>query len=196
MGRMHAIDPQPAVRGRDPQGRRIARWSTALYALGQLIDLFLTYLATPALGREANPLVAQLGLGWPFVLVWALMTTLMMFAWQSWLWRRLLHRLPPRPMPYAGFYRRLLIGQDRDRVHDWRQFVMAVILGAAVILAYAVIASKLLTCLWNFAVLAVGLQVTDMAVILLAKHVIAAAIGLLMLFLYPYNLQRRRLIAA
>ena len=119
----------------------------------------------------------------------------MMFALQSWLGRRLLQRLPPRPMPYARFYRCLLIGQDRDRVHDWRQFVMAVMLGAAVILAYAVIASKLLTCLWNFAVLAVGLQVTDMSVVLLAKHVMAAAIGLLMLFLYPYRLQRRLLSA-
>lgn len=41
---------------------------TVLFTLLTMSDIFLTWLNTPDLSREANPLVANLGYGWPVLI--------------------------------------------------------------------------------------------------------------------------------
>ena len=170
---------------------RLAVRSTLLYVLGHVLDLMTTYLLSPELAREANPLVARYGLGWGFILASAAATSLLMLGVQWWAWQTLVGRFPGRTVAYRPFYRAILYGRAQGRGPRRGRTIRGALLGVLIITAYALITAKLLTGAWNLLLLGAGAPGIGIALVTLVKNGIAAAVGLLMFFLYPYRLYRR-----
>lgn len=169
----------------------LAAKSTLMYVLGHLLDLLTTYLITPDLSREANPMVSRYDLGWTYILVSAGVTSVIMLAAQFWLWRRLLQRFPTGQTGYRGFYHRLLYGSEPGRAADTSSLMKGALMGVIGITAYAVITAKLLTALWNLLILIFGLHIDAFVATILLKNGVAATVGLFMFFGFPYLLYRR-----
>ena len=173
--------------------KRLAHQSTLVYVLGHAVDLLTTYLGTPDLAREANLVIARFGYGWSYILMSALVTSLLMWALQSWLWRRILLAFPDSPLAYKPFYRRMLFGAHTQSRRDIKSYAAGALVGIACILAYSVITSKLLTCVWNLSLLTSDARGHFIVEFILLKNVIAAAVGLGMFFITPYRLHRSML---
>lgn len=171
----------------------LAGKSTLLYILGHLLDLITTYLFTPDLTHEANPVIAVLGFGWSYILVSAAVTSAIMLAAQLWLWRSLLQRLPAERRSYSDFYHALFHGNVGKGRNDGKELLKGILIGILSITTYAVIAAKLLVGLWNLLILLIGLQVDDFVTAMLIKNGLAACFGLAQFFIYPYYLHRRLL---
>jgi len=168
----------------------LAGKSAILYIGGQILDLITTYRLTPWLGRESNIVVAQLGLGWGYVLGSAAVLTLVMTLALFWMWPRLLQRFPDPALDYRGFYHRVLYDSDEGSPIEGPTKVSGVFIAITCFLGYALITDKLLAGVWNLSLM-IGVRPMTFGLMLVVKGAIAAAVGLVMFFLYPYLLHRR-----
>jgi len=162
----------------------LAGKSTILYVLGQILDLSTTFLLSPNLARETNVLVALYGFGWDFLLLSALVASLTMLAGQFWMWHRLVRRFPDEQLGYGRFYRHIL-GKTANARHASGP---GAVLGIVCITLYGLIAAKLLAGLWNLSILAFAATTDSIIRLVLLKNALAAIVGLLMFFFYPYFL--------
>lgn len=158
--------------------------------LGHLLDLVTTYVLSPDLERESNVMVDRFGFGWGYILTMAAVSSLVMLAVLSWMWPRLLARFPDAECSYGRFYRRVLYGAGPGQAGDRKRFTTGALIGVICIAAYAAIATKLLTGVWNLCVLAFGVTTNYFFLLVAAKVVLAAGTGLVMFFWYPYRLHR------
>jgi hypothetical protein len=171
---------------------RIAVFSTGVYALGQAADLATTYWLSPVLDQESNLIVERFGWGWPGMLTFALVATVVMFLVQGWMWRRLLRLLPCRQMGYQSLYRRLLLGDSQPQEgYAFTSYLPGVLMGIAFVVAYAAIVSKLLAAGWNLALGAQWVEYAHPRFVLTVKNSLAASVGILSFFALPPVLNSR-----
>ncbi len=169
----------------------VAGKSTLLYVLGHMLDLITTYWLTPNLTRELNPVIAAYGLGWDYILVSALVTSLVMLAAQLWLWHRIFQRFPDTAVGYGRLYNRILGGTDASHTGRWTTFATGLLIGVVAVTCYALIAAKLFTGAWNLTILAMNPTVDSFVLIMFLKNALAGCIGFAVFCLYPYVLHRR-----
>lgn len=160
--------------------------STAIYVVAELIDLATTYLLSPDLALESNLLVRWYGFGWNQLLLVTAFSSVIMLIVQAWMWRRLFTFMPAYPVPYRSLYRDLLFGGPGS------SYAAGALMGLAYIVAYALIASKLLTCVWNLTLLNDPASTQLFLHVMLTKNLLAAGFGLGMFYLYPFFLNRRQ----
>lgn len=166
--------------------RAYAGISTAIYVVAELIDLATTYLLSPDLALESNLLVRWYGFGWNQLLLVTAFSSVIMLIVQAWMWRRLFTFLPAHPVSYRSLYRILLFGGPGAT------YAAGALMALAYMVAYALIASKLLTCAWNLTLLNDPASTQPFMRVVLAKNLLAAGFGLGMFYLYPFYLNRRR----
>ena len=162
-----------------------------LYVLGHVLDLITTYVVSPGLERETNVMVDVYGFGWSDILAMAVVTSVGTLAALRWMWPRLFDRFPATERSYGRFYRSLLYGTGSKPPRDGTEFATGALIGVICIAAYAAIATKLFTGIWNLSVLAFGVTTDHFLLLLVTKVCVAALVGLAMFFLYPYWLHRR-----
>ncbi|MEJ2401323.1 MAG: hypothetical protein P8Y52_08010 [Xanthomonadales bacterium] len=172
---------------------RYAGISSAVYFLAQLIDLGTTYLLSPDLRFESNVMIAKFGFGWSYLLISALLFSLVMVLIQIWMWRRLNRHLPDEQMAYTALYRRLLLGgsDGSSSQHETAQ-ARGATMGVAFVAAYAAIASKAITCAWNVMLIAGSAPTHPPLIVTATKSFLAAGFGLFMFFVVPFWLHRRQ----
>ena len=165
--------------------------STLIYGAAQLLDLATTYLLSPDLARETNLLVQRFDLGWPEMILGAALLTLLMFLAQNWAWRRLFKRLPDTPTTYKSLYGKLLREHPEAPANTQAKAdVIGISMGVVLIVAYAAIASKLMTVAWNISLLWVAVEFPSPLVFRLIRGLVAAAFGLVMFFVVPFWIGR------
>ena len=171
--------------------RAHAETSTALYIAGELIDLATTYLLSPDLARETNALVRWLGFGWTQLVLLSIVASMAMLLTQRWMWRRLFTRLPEHPVPYRFLYHALIFGNSA-KPSGLRSGSCAAgaLMGVAFVVAYALIASKLMTCAWNITLLTDPENPISLLFVVLSKNLLGAGFGLAMFYIYPYFLNQ------
>jgi hypothetical protein len=112
---------------------------------------------------------------------------------QFWMWRRLFKHLPDSQLAYKSFYRKLLFGESAHssglRI---KSYASGAIMAAAFVVAYAAIASKLITCGWNLMLLTTSVEIHPLIVVVTVKNVFAGGFGLFMFYIFPFWLHRRR----
>ena len=166
--------------------------STAIYIVGELIDVGATYILSPDLALETNIMVRRYGFGWSYIVLSAFLSSIIMLLIQFWMWRRLFKCLPDSELAYKPFYRKILVGESTPSsgLHI-KSYASGMIMAVAFIVAYAAIASKLITCGWNLMLLTASVEIYPLIVIMLVKNVFAAIFGILMFYVFPFLLHRR-----
>jgi hypothetical protein len=168
---------------------RIAMASSIFYLIFQILDIYFTYRITPNLHREANFLVARFDLGWKFVILSAIVASVIMFAAQFWVWKSLRRRFPADKQHYSAFYHHILYDEPSSKQnprHDTKGIVISILM----ILLYSLIASKFLVVIWNASVLFISIRAEAFTHFMLIKNILAGLFGLFMFFLYLYLLYR------
>jgi hypothetical protein len=116
-----------------------------------------------------------------------------MFLTLCWAWDRLFRRLPDGPTNYKSLYHELLRDHPEPPANtQWKSDVIGVSMGVVFVVAYAALASKLITVGWNISLLWFAVEYPSPLVFRLIKGVVAAAFGLLMFFVVPYWIMRSR----
>ena len=167
----------------------IARVSGLSYLILQILDIYTTYRITPDLHREMNIFVVRFDLGWEFIILSALVATLIMFAAQFWVWKTLVSKFPVETERYGQFYRHLFythVSNSKNLQHDMK----SIIAGILMILLYGLIAAKFLVVIWNASLLFFVLAVEDFKLLMLIKNLLAGLFGLFMFFVYLFRLHR------
>lgn len=165
--------------------------STILYALGHVLDLVTTYLVSPDLQRETNVMVERFGFGWGYILTAAVLTSAVMLAVLGWMWTCLVARFPASGYSYGRFYRSILYSPGPGSMADRSRFATGMFVGVICISAYAAITTKLITGIWNLAILAFGVTTDWFLLLVVVKACLAAGVGLVMFFWYPYRLYHK-----
>ncbi len=168
-----------------------AEKSTAIYIAGELIDLATTYALSPDLARETNALVRWLDFGWTQLVLLSIVASMVMLLTQRWMWQRLFTHLPRRPVPYRFLYHALIFG-DSVKPSGLRfvSYGAGALTGVAFVVAYALIASKLMTCAWNITLLIDPENSVSLLLVVLSKNLLAAGFGLAMFYIYPFFLNQ------
>ena len=121
----------------------------------------------------------------------AALFTLLMFLAQIWAWQRLFRRLPDTPTTYRSLYRKLLREHPEPPSDtQWKSDVIGISMGVVFVVAYAAIASKLMTVAWNISLMWFAVEYPSPLVFRLIKGAVAAAFGLLMFFVVPFWIMR------
>lgn len=170
---------------------RIAMTSSIFYLLFQILDIYITYQITPNLHREANILIARFDLGWAFVILSAIVATLIMFAAQFWVWENLRRRFPADKQHYSAFYHHILYDRTSSRQHA-RHDTKGIVLSILLILLYSLIAAKVLVVIWNASTLIFSIPVEAFSQLMLIKNILAGLFGLFMFFVYLYLLYKKQ----
>ena len=164
--------------------------SSIFYLIFQILDIYFTYRITPNLHREANILIARFDLGWKFVILSAIVASVIMFSAQFWVWKNLRRRFPADKQHYSAFYHHILYNQPSSKQnprHDTKGIVISILM----ILLYSLIASKFLVVVWNASVLFISIRAEAFTHFMLIKSILAGLFGLFMFFLYLYLLYRK-----
>ena len=171
--------------------RRIALISSLVYLVLQVLDVYVTYLITPDLHREANIMVARFDLGWRYIILSATIACLIMFIGQFWAWNKLVSRFPSGKQGYQVFYHHLLYDQRASSGSHTKHDLKGVLASITLIILNSLIAAKLLVVIWNLLILLFAIRVSDFTQVVLMKNVIAGFFGLFMFFVYPYLLHKQ-----
>jgi hypothetical protein len=167
--------------------------SAIIYVMGELIDLATTYLLSPDLALETNVLVRWFDFGWTHIVLAAFLASIIMSLVQFWMWRRLSTQLPDDQMTYKSLYRRLIVGDSAgSSANRFKSYAPGALMGIAFVVAYAAIASKLLTCVWNLLLLTASVDTESFLIVIGVKNVLAAMFGLVMFYVIPFLLNRKR----
>ena len=168
-----------------------AEKSTAIYIAGELIDLATTYILSPDLALETNALVRWLGFGWTQLVMLSIVASMVMLLTQRWIWRRLFTQMPDHPVPYMFLYHALIFGNSaKPPSLRPRSYSAGTLMGVAFVVAYALIASKLMTCAWNLTLLINPETTHSLLLMVLTKNTLAAGFGLAMFYIYPFFLNQ------
>jgi hypothetical protein len=65
-------------------------------------------------------------------------------------------------------------------------------MGVAFVVTYAAIASKLITCVWNLLLLTASVDTDSFLIAVGVKNVLAAVFGLVVFYVIPFFLNRKR----
>ena len=168
----------------------LTRYSVEIFVLGHVIDLATTYRLTPNLSQEVNVISSHHGLGWTYILLAAVLSTVALQIASSWMWRHVVNRFPRNRRGYMQFYSCILFGTLTGRHNDYQVVLVGALLGLSCILSYVLIASKLLSCGWNLLFLANFTPLISTMSFLVLKYVLAMSAGLSMFFIFPYWLHR------
>lgn len=131
-------------------------------------------------------------MGWPGLILGAAVFTLLMFFAQNWMWGRLFRRLPDSPTGYRSLYSRLLREHSEASSNTpAHSDAIGIAMGVVFVVAYAALASKLITVAWNTSLIFFAVEYQSPIVFRLMKAAVAAAFGLAVFFVVPYWLNRR-----
>ena len=166
--------------------------SSVIYLLLQVFDVYLTYLLTPDLRLEANILVSRFNLGWTFVIMSAIATSVAMFAGQFWVWKNLLDRFPDGNQGYRDFYHHILYDRKSSKNNREKPDIKGIILSILLILVYGLLAAKFMVVIWNALFFIFAIRVEAFVQAMLTKNMLASLFGLFMYFVYLYQLYKQQ----
>jgi hypothetical protein len=170
---------------------RIASTSSVAYVVLQILDVYTTYLITPNLHREANILVARFDLGWGYVVISALVSSLIMIAGQFWAWKNLFELFPTREKAYKSFYRHLFFAETSLSENYGKYEIRGALSSIVIIILFGLIASKLLVVIWNALLLFFSIAVSSLTYFMLIKNFLSGLFGVFMFFVFPYLLHKK-----
>ncbi len=171
-----------------------AKISTVIYVMGELLDMATTYTLSPDLAFETNLMVRRYGFGWTYMVVSAIVVSIIIWFVQSWIWRRLSASLPDDQMTYKSLYSELIFNQSvQSPGASFKDYAPGVLMGILFVVTYAVIASKLITVVWNFLLITDSAGTYPQIVVTIVKNILATSFGILMFYVFPYFLYRRHI---